>query len=180
MIKTKEDLRFYLAEDKRRLGITHNRPRLFHDRIWKYQIRYRRTEYLYNNRHRNIFYKIVGIFAERYWKWSNLRKGIELPINCIGPGLVIWHGHNIIINPNAKIGQNFSISANCVIGQAKNQYPIIGDNVEMTIGSMVLGGITIADNVAIAPGAVVVKSCEKSHVTLGGVPAKIIHDYNID
>lgn len=179
MIITKQDLEYYLLEDAKKFGKKQGeKPRLFHDRLWKYQILYRKTEYFYNNRNKNVFYKIFGTFMNLYWTWKNLRHSIELPVNCIGPGLRIWHGHNIIINPNARIGSNFSISAGCVIGQAKGLYPVIGDNVGMSINSMVLGGITIADHVTIAPGAVVVKSCEKSYVTLGGVPAKIINDNN--
>lgn len=181
MIITKQDLEQYLAEDALRFGKKPgDKPRLFHDRLWKYQIQYRKTEYYYNNRNKNICYLIIGTLLERYWTWKNLRHSIELPINCIGPGLRIWHGHNIIINPNAKIGKNFSISAGCVIGQAKDKFPVIGDNVGMAINSMILGGITIADNVGVAPGAVVVKSCDISNVTLGGVPAKIIHDHRND
>ena len=44
------------------------------------------------------------------------------------------------------------------------------------LGVAVLGGITIADNVAIGAGAVVNKDILEKNVTVAGVPAKKISD----
>lgn len=52
--------------------------------------------------------------------------------------------------------------------------PIIGDNCDIGVGAKIIGDITIADNVTIAAGAIVNKSCSQSNVVLAGVPAKII------
>lgn len=103
----------------------------------------------------------------------------EIPINTIEEGLVICHGQNIIINPDAKIGKNFTISAQCCVGQAHLKVPVIGDNVEMTIASKILGGIVIAHDTTVGAGAIVVKSVEEPYTTIGGVPAKCIsHNKN--
>lgn len=92
----------------------------------------------------------------------------------IGPGLCIWHGFNIIINPTASIGKNFGISANCNVGHAHNKVPTIGDNVTMSFGSKVLGGIHICNNVTIGAAALVLKDITTEYCTVGGIPAKIL------
>lgn len=51
--------------------------------------------------------------------------------------------------------------------------PIVGDNVELTLGCKVIGGITIGNNVIVAPNSVVVKDVPDNSV-VSGVPAHII------
>lgn len=48
MIRTKVDLKKYMAQDKRQLGIKHKNPRPFMDHIWKYEIELRKYEYWLN------------------------------------------------------------------------------------------------------------------------------------
>lgn len=48
MIKSKEDLFYYLECDKKALQISHKRPRLFTDEIWRYEIALRKMEYYTN------------------------------------------------------------------------------------------------------------------------------------
>ncbi len=50
---------------------------------------------------------------------------------------------------------------------------IIGNNVSLTVGSMVIGKVTIGDNVTVAPNSVVIKDVPSNSV-VSGVPAKII------
>jgi serine O-acetyltransferase len=49
---------------------------------------------------------------------------------------------------------------------------VIGDNVTMYAGSMVLGDIHIGDNSIIAANSVVIESCPPNSVLIGS-PAKI-------
>ena len=57
---------------------------------------------------------------------------------------------------------------------------IIGNNVDMTIGSKIIGGVTIGSNVIVAPNSVVVKDVPDNAV-VSGIPAKIlsIHGQNV-
>jgi serine O-acetyltransferase len=55
----------------------------------------------------------------------------------------------------AKYGNFFKFTQNCTVGNNKNIYPTIGNNVTMTANSMVFGGSKIGDNVIIGVGAVV-------------------------
>ena len=50
---------------------------------------------------------------------------------------------------------------------------IIGNNVDMTIGSKIIGGVTIGSNVIVAPNSVVVKDVPDNAV-VSGIPAKIL------
>ena len=53
-----------------------------------------------------------------------------------------------------------------------NDCPIIGNNVMIGAGAKVIGPVTIADNIKVAAGAVVVTSFTESGITIGGVPAR--------
>lgn len=173
MIKTKDDLNYYLLCDKVARGETKARPSLIGDRLWKFQILYRKAEYHYNNREK-LWHKLAYVFT--YWRFRRQRDRLcsELPLNVFAEGLVIWHGQNIIVNEHARVGRNFSISAGCCIGHVNGQTPVIGDNVEMTLGSRVLGGVTIANDVTIGAGALVLKDIDTPYTTWGGLPAKCI------
>ena len=173
MIKTKDDLQYYLLCDKLARGETKARPSLWGDKLWKFQILYRKTEYHYNNREK-LWHKLAYLLTYFRFRRQRDRLCSELPLNVFAEGLVIWHGQNIIVNENARVGRNFSISAGCCIGQAKGQSPVIGDHVEMTLGSRVLGGVTIANDVTIGAGALVLKDIDTPYTTWGGLPARCI------
>lgn len=173
MIKTKDDLQYYLLCDKLARGETKARPSLWGDKLWKFQILYRKTEYHYNNREK-LWHKLAYLLTYFRFRRQRDRLCSELPLNVFAEGLVIWHGQNIIVNENARVGRNFSISAGCCIGQAKGQSPVIGDHVEMTLGSRVLGGVTITHDVTIGAGALVLKDIDTPYTTWGGLPARCI------
>ena len=173
MIKTKNDLQYYLLCDKLARGKTKARPSLWGDKLWKFQILYRKTEYHYNNREQP-WHKLAYLLTYLRLRRQRDRLCSELPLNVFAEGLVIWHGQNIIVNENARVGRNFSISAGCCIGQAKGQSPVIGDHVEMTLGSRVLGGVTITHDVTIGAGALVLKDIDTPYTTWGGLPARCI------
>lgn len=101
-----------------------------------------------------------GVF-KFFWmillRWCMFKTGIQIPYQTIiGEGLYIAHFGNIIINPGAKIGKNFTIAAGALVGFTLGKrmgHPTIGDNVRMCTNSMVIGKVTIGNNVLIAPGA---------------------------
>ena len=95
----------------------------------------------------------------------------------VKPGLVIWH-FGVVINANAKIGKNCQFHGdNCVgnKGVGSEKSPILGDNIDVGFGAVILGGITIADDCVIGANAVVTKSCLIPGSILVGVPAKAIN-----
>ena len=69
------------------------------------------------------------------------------------------------------------MNTSVVAGGTNDFVPTIGNHVILGVGAVVLGGVTIADNVAIGANAVVNKSVEQSNVTVAGVPAKIVSNH---
>ena len=90
----------------------------------------------------------------------------------IGQGLFIQHGFSTIIM--ADLGDNCWINQQVTIGY-KDKYsrPKIGNNVHITAGAKVIGGITIGNNVTVGANAVVVKNVPENCVVVG-VPAYIV------
>lgn len=48
MILTKNDLKRYLDQDRKMIGVKRQKPKLFGDEIWKFQIYLRKYEYYLN------------------------------------------------------------------------------------------------------------------------------------
>ena len=98
--------------------------------------------------------------------------------NQIGGGIYIGHAYNITINSRAKIGCNCNIHKGAVIGQAnrgkRKGYPTIGDRVYIGINSVIVGKITIGDDVLIAPNSFVNVDIP-SHSVVFGNPCVIKH-----
>lgn len=174
MIRTKYELDFFLAADKRALGIKRSYPRLYSDEIWKFQIVLRKLEYYTNiNSCKKYIY--------RYWYHKlSLKLGFSIPINVFGPGLAIVHYGTIVVSQGAKVGANCRIHEGVTIGATNGsaEAATIGDNVFIGSGAKIIGRVIISSDVAIAANAVVVRDiiCETG-CTVGGVPAKVI-SYN--
>lgn len=185
MIQTKKDLREYLEQDANIYGIKNHSfiwrikqylvdPMHYQMLNWKYIKVLRYSEYYFNNRKRNLFNYLL--FAYYTWKLRQLsiKTGIQVPLNVIGKGLAIWHFGSIVIGAD-KIGENFKIGNNTLIGK-KTSYgagPKIGDCVYLCAGSMIIGDVTIGNNVTIAPNSVVTTDVP-DNCLVGGTPAKII------
>ena len=52
--------------------------------------------------------------------------------------------------------------------------PHLGNNVDIGYGAVLIGDITIADDIKIGANAVVNKSFTEPGVTIAGVPAKVV------
>ena len=86
-----------------------------------------------------------------------------------------------MINGNSTIGKNCNIAHNTTIGEVSNGklkgYPTIGDYVWIGTGSVIVGNITIGNNVLIAPNAFVNINVPDDSLVLGN-PARIIEKNN--
>lgn len=176
MIRTKQDLKMYLKEDAKNYPPTRLKDKILKTpkyMIHKYLIFLRYSEYYMNIRYSFFNRLMVTYFRYRMRKLS-YKLGFQIAENVFGPGINIYSYGTIITNPNAKVGAHCTIYPGVTLGgKVENGYPIIGDNCFIGLGSKILGGIRIGDNVYIAPNAVVVKSVEDNCV-VGGVPAKVI------
>lgn len=103
--------------------------------------------------------------------------GGQIAAGTLGAGVVIYHINGIVFNGYSHIGTNCKLHGNNCIGNSRDvkDCPIIGNNVRLGVGAKVIGKVYIADDVTIAAGAVVTKSCFERGVTLAGIPARIIN-----
>lgn len=125
--------------------------------------------------------RLVKAFCE-YKLFRLCRKyGIEIKTQTkIGEGFVMCHPYNITVTPFAEIGKNVNIMKGATIGLSggkRQGAPKIGDCVYIGINSTVLGGITIGNDVLIAPNTFV--NCDvPDHSIVIGSPCSIIHREN--
>ena len=155
------------------LLIIKSRPEYF---AWKYTKRMRKTAYWYMKRRKNFIYSIAYIASSNLLNRTGRKLGIECGENVFEKGLMIYHTQGIVVNGNARVGENcYLYGENCIGNDGKKAgCPQIGNNVRLCMGAKVIGDITIADNTVIAAGAVVVKDSFEQGAILAGIPAKCI------
>lgn len=90
----------------------------------------------------------------------------------LGKGVWMEHPHGTHLHARS-IGEYLTVKQNVCIGMNHNQLPILGNHVFCGVGSCVLGGIIIGDNVNIGANCVVTKDIP-SNATVIGNPARII------
>lgn len=96
----------------------------------------------------------------------------------IGRGSTFGYGGmGVVIHSKSIVGVNCTICQQVTIGGGGNSrfpgVPVIGNNVYIAKGSIVMGGITIGNNVTIGANAVVTKPVSDNAI-VAGVPAKIL------
>lgn len=173
-INTKADLADWLAyEDKKYHCRRINRIFLLGEAaiLRRHQRLLRKTEYFLNT-NKKIRYYISNLKLVR----MQTAYSLHVPLNCCGRGLRIMHLGPVLMNNKVTLGKDCKIHMNValVAGGTNHGVPTLGDNVVVGYGAVVLGAVHIADYVAIGANAVVNKDCCEDHVTIAGVPAKII------
>lgn len=129
-----------------------------------------------------ILVKIPVLILMRIWqKFVEIAAGITLPYQAtIGPGLYIGHYGNIIVSPDAVIGHTCNLSQGVTIGVSgrgqRRGVPIVGNRVYIAAGAVVVGKITIGDDVVIAANSLVIANVA-AHTTVMGVPAQVINTH---
>lgn len=129
---------------------------------------------------RKIFYCRTNQYAPRLTKLSKLLyrpfRTMELDADSIGGGMTIYHGYSTIVFAKS-IGKNFTVYQQVTIGRGKridgNDIPVIGDNVTVYAGAIIVGGVRIGDNAIIGAGAVVTKDVP-NNATVVGAPMRVI------
>ena len=153
MIRTKQELEFYLRCDRMALGRKGTKPSLFGDEIWKFQICMRKLD----------FYTTTGCILRLFYRFKyhnlSLKLGFSIPYDVFGPGLAIVHYGTIVISSGSKIGENCRIHAGVNIGAnaGGTKAATIGNQVYIGPGAKIVGDITIGDNAVIGANAVVVE-----------------------
>lgn len=145
--------------------------------IDKYIALLRKDEYYRSKK--GLIFRILDVIVKRRRNRIGNCIGLHIPNGTTGEGLTICH-YNIVINDNARIGNNCKFHGNNCVGNngIDKKAPIIGDNVDIGFGAIVIGDIEIADGCKISAGAVVNKSCLIPNSILAGVPAKVVKQSN--
>ena len=117
------------------------------------------------------------MFWRMVLRHHQIKYGFQIyPETEIGEGFYLGHWGALVINPKAKIGKNCNIAQGVTIGQAnrgRNEgFPTIGDHVWIGANAVIVGNITIGNNVLIAPNSYVTSSVPNNSIVIGN-PAQI-------
>lgn len=176
LIKDKKDLKEWIEYETRKHGkrsylnfleITEKQV------LIKHIILLRKTEYHYNKNNKLLYY----FYKVRLLRFQN-KYSMHIPINTCGKGLKIMHVGPVLINGNARIGKDVSIHINTAIAAKgiNDLAPKIDDNCVIGVGSVILGDVYIAKNVAVGANAVVTKSIFEEDIAIAGMPAKKVSE----
>lgn len=121
---------------------------------------------------------VLSLFWKLVLRHYQIKYGFQIyPETEIGEGLYLGHWGTLVINPKTKIGRNCNIAQGVTIAQSnrgKSQgTPIIGDEVWIGPNAVIVGKISIGNNVLIAPNAYVNTDIPSNSIAIGN-PAQII------
>lgn len=106
----------------------------------------------------NVMYKISRV-VPGFNKFLGMVYSCDIPRRAqIGKNAYFVHNAlGVVINVNAKIGDNFTALHHVTIGTSRipSAAPVIGNNVTVNSYAMILGGVVIGDNVTIGAGSIV-------------------------
>lgn len=136
---------------------------------------------------RNLASIFLARIRNRFIPWMLARfffsynKNIEIivPVDKIGPGLVVLHNIGAVIRAKS-LGEDVTISQGATLGAGgdwndtrQDNIPTIGDRVLVATNALVIGEVTIEDDAVIGAGAVITKSVQKGEVVVGN-PQRVI------
>lgn len=136
---------------------------------------------------RAAIYRLMGVHVQTMNIFSGCR--ITSPRLTLGAGTFLNHECYLdAADGSIEIGRNCLLSPRVMIlasthdlesgGPSRKSHPtrtVVGDGVWLGAGSVVLPGVTIADDCVIAAGAVVSKDCASGGL-YAGVPAQRVRD----
>jgi serine O-acetyltransferase len=105
--------------------------------------------------------------------------GIEIhPGAEIGKGFFIDHGMGVVIGETTEIGKDCVLFHNVTlggIGKLKGKrHPTLGDNVLIGTGAIILGPVTIGNNVKIGANTFIINHDIPDDCTVVGIPGRIV------
>ena len=129
--------------------------------------------------HDNVGHKLRSVYYRLRVKLIQNRHCLHSARNCCGRGLHIMHLGPILMNGHITVGENCSIHINTsiVAGGRDNGVPTLGDDIIIGVGAVILGGIELADGIAIGANSVVNKSFPEPDITIAGMPARKISEH---
>lgn len=176
MIKDKNDLRYYIKEDRRK-NPRKIRLMYFENEVGRYLYYLRKNEYFQNKKKKTC----IDLLAKSFYRYKKHRLGVilgfDIPTNVVNEGLRIDHWGFLAISGKAKIEKNCHIYGDITIGvkdETDKNAPHIGDNVTIGAGARIIGDIKIASGTVIGANCVVTKSITRENSIVVGVPGENI------
>lgn len=123
---------------------------------------------------RNAFLSGNNLLAAKLYRLNYFLHNSVIPFKAeIGKNCVFAYGGlGIVIHEGAKIGDRCNIGSNVTIGGGGTGCPTIGDDVYISTGVKILGGVNIGFGSILGANSVVTKSLPPFSVAFGA-PAKI-------
>lgn len=120
----------------------------------------------------------LGLLGRLWYKRLQYKFGFQIPhTSKIAEGLFIGHFGNIVINQGVEIGANCNIAQGVTLGYVsrgnKKGCPVLGDRVWIGANSVIVGKISIGNDVLIAPLTLVNQDIPDRAVVAGN-PGKVI------
>ncbi len=181
MIQSKAELLEYIRQDAKANHRTDMKVKFNDNPVWKFIIMMRKLDYLHQRRNMSHSFSPVRFLYRIYrFRWDNLalRCGFTIGYRNIGKGFSIAHYGQLTINGGCIIGENVRVHEGVTLGSSGGGTPVIGNNVFIGSGAKIIGEISIADDVCVGAGAVVVNSITEPGTTWAGNPAKKISNNN--
>ena len=127
-------------------------------------------------------FKPLRLYYTLKLKLMSYRTQIQIPARTqIGEGFYIGHTGRVILHPDAKLGKNINLGTGVTIGQenrgSRKGAPTLLGDCWVGTNSVIVGGVTIGEDVLIAP-LTFVNFDVPPHSIVVGNPAKIIHREN--
>ena len=177
-IGDRRDYREFLAADLQAHGL----------RRWHFYLEPQHPELRYQRLLRKVEYLDTrsGPMGRFRHLWSRVRlarlavrTGISIPPGTCDRGLSVAHTGSIVVNARARIGAFCRIHSGTNIGVHAGGVPRLGTRVYVAPGAVLLGAITVGDNVLVGANSVVNKDVPPN-VTVAGAPARVIADHGSD
>ena len=127
----------------------------------------------------HFFYKIkCRLLARIVSQLGRFFTGVEIhPAAKIEPGVFIDHGMGVVIGETAEVHKGTVIYQGATLGgtgkESGKRHPTIMENVTVSAGAKVLGGITVGEGAKIGAGAVVLKDVPP-YATVVGIPGRVV------
>ncbi len=142
---------------------------------------------LYPGFHAIFWHRIIHIlwnigipFIPRFFSEINrFLTGVEIhPGATIGKGFFIDHGMGVVIGETSEIGDNCVIFHNVTLGgtgkHKGKRHPTLGNNVFVGTGAILLGPLTVGDNVRIGANTFLYMVDIPDNTTVVGTPGVIV------
>jgi serine O-acetyltransferase len=121
-------------------------------------------------------YGVLGRLASHmFWRWGVSATGCYLsPLAEIGPGLALPHAVGVVVGEGVVISTAVTLYQHVTLGRARKgeaAQPLVGPDVTIYTGAVVIGGVTIGAGAVVGANAVVVHDVPVG-ATVAGAPAK--------